>query len=155
MYQVISTDQDCYWFILLTSSVSLESGNFTFYSYKHIPNACMNNLQCNQKLCGVLSGRYLNFTHSLNIPKSYLVRTNFPCYGIPKTLRLLRGHPGVQQHYEATWTILPIQMCYIRGQRGFITKGRNTPLRPLVVPLIICMKCNCTEFLVSLYCFFL
>ncbi len=24
---------------------------------------------------------------------------------------------------------------YLRGQRGFITKGRNTPLRPLVVPL--------------------
>ncbi len=35
----------------------------------------------------------------------------------------LRGHPGVQQHYGATWTILPIQMCYI-GHGKPLTHGR-------------------------------
>ncbi len=29
----------------------------------------------------------------------------------------LRGHPGVQKHCRATWTILAIQMCYVDSRK--------------------------------------
>ena len=29
----------------------------------------------------------------------------------------LRGHPGVQKHCRATWTILVIQMCYVGNRK--------------------------------------
>ena len=51
---------------------------------------------------------------------------------------VLRGHPGVQKHCRATWApqrFLLKVLWYLRRPRGFITKGRNTPLRPLDVPL--------------------
>ena len=56
--------------------------------------------------------------------------------------KLLRGHPGVWEHYRATWTILPIKVYYIiqsqhvKGTMGCIRYDRNQPLRPLDVPLI-------------------
>ena len=40
----------------------------------------------------------------------------------------LRGHPGVQKHCRATWTILIIQMCYV-GNRKRLIYGPTGPLK--------------------------
>ncbi len=40
---------------------------------------------------------------------------------VPLEFNILRGHPGVQQHYGVTWTILPVKGSYI---------GHGKPLTP-------------------------
>ncbi len=87
---------------------------------------------------------------------------------------LLRGHPGVQSHYIATWTIIQIYnntiykcvmlaiarhdwsdaILNIRGPWWFVTKGRNTPFRPGDVPftLVISFGTNFDKGVFIIYC---
>ncbi len=96
--------------------------------------------QCNIKLKAKLENIFLiswPLTYRLDLQIDLDI---FPPLGSPQScyfiISLLKGHPGVQQHYGATWTILPIKGCYIGHGKPFNFSFYSSYL--LLLLLLLC-----------------
>ena len=97
--------------------------------------------QCNIKLKAKLDNIFWYLDLWPMVLTYKLALDIFPPLGSPQscycTISLLRGHPGVQQHYGATWTILPIKECYIGHGKPSVIILKGTWFLLLCASLVI------------------